>query len=148
MEAASAVQATETIGSTYDGILKGYLIRALEASNNVVDKAVDTVMEQTPLLVDEVLRWYFTYNLITFLFAIVLLPLAFVVTGKILESEWWKKSDTFYGDPTPMFTVIVMNLLVFVIFLTQFNLQWLKIWVAPRLWLIEYTATLVKSMGK
>jgi hypothetical protein len=52
-------------------ILKTYLVKALEKTGNLIDKSVDIVMEQAPILVHEVLNWYFAYNLIWFIAGII-----------------------------------------------------------------------------
>lgn len=121
-------------------ILKGYLIKALEATGNVVDKAVDMVQTQAPILVQEVLHWYFAYYLIMFILAIVGLIAMIVIDKKIYK---WAQGDIDRIFFSCMLGGIV-NLVAFAFLIHNLNLQWLKIYIAPRLWLIEYAASLVK----
>jgi len=153
--AASAVAATKTLGS-YDEILKGYLVKALEQTGNLIDKSVDIVMQQAPILVQEMLHWYFAYDLIKMIIGMFLF---FGVIGMWYyqfswgvkqskmhyeeRSKWYEDSD--YGFGRIIF--MVMLLIPFVVGFCLMNLDWLKIYIAPRLWLIEYTANLVKSAG-
>ena len=95
-------------------------------------------MTQAPILVHEILSWYFTYNLILFIFSIVLLTVGNYTWYRL--GKWILIKDHDY-IPVVLVPITVGNLAA----LTLFNLDWLKIWLAPRLWLIEYTANLVKQ---
>lgn len=151
-QAASGVSAAATsFNASYGDILKHYMVAALEKTGNLVDKSVDLVMEQAPILIQEVLHWYFAYNLILFIIGIALLGFQFYVIRKThlyLKAEGEKPAsyggtrgyDEFMWAPIGLILVIY-NLIVFA---SCINLTWLKIWIAPRLWLIEYTAELVK----
>lgn len=139
--AQSGVQAV-TSGSSYEDILKTYLITALEKTGNLVDKSVDMVMEQAPILMQEVLHWYFAYNLILFILGLIVLIAIAVIDYKLIKWEQSDRSDKdgFGYFVSFMFSVITIPLT----FLILINLTWLKIYIAPRLWLIEYAASLVK----
>lgn len=141
--AASGVESTVSkVAATSGDILTGYLIKALEKTGNLVDKSVDMVMEQAPLLVQEMLRWYFAYNLILFISAIVLGIVLYTGAYK-LAKHFWKESDGISG-----FTAAVVCAFGTLPLIAMFNLEWLKIYIAPRLWLIEYTANLLKHSGQ
>lgn len=136
--AATAGKVTEKAGD----ILATYLIKALDKTGNAVEKSVDMVMEQAPLLVHEMLNWYFTYNLIQFVAGIVLFGLTIYVAPKITKRHW-KTSEGFIIVP-----VACASIIAFVMCSALVNLQWLKIWIAPRLWMIEYTAELIKTAAR
>lgn len=138
-DAASAVVATATKAATSSTeILQVYLIRALDKTSNMVDKAVDMVTEQSPILIQEVLKWYFAYNLILFVCGLAVLGLGFYLTNRV--RKWIDSHDGFdYMIAAVAFSISCM------VASSLINLQWLKIWIAPRLWLIEYTADLVKK---
>jgi hypothetical protein len=156
VSAASAVaNAAGSVASTANDILKTYLIKALDKTGNLVDKAVDMVQEQAPILVHEVLQWYFAYNLIMFIIGLALVIGVFVMNYKHYKfCAAQQKLD--YKDRSPFYTeegweigrffgTIIFTAVPLVVALFILNLDWLKIWIAPRLWLIEYTAQLVKS---
>jgi hypothetical protein len=125
--------------SDYNEIFKGMIVKAMEASGSAIEQAVDVVQTQAPILVGEMLTWYFIYNLLLALLGLLLLFAAWKqlawVHKKVAVDEW----DVFAYFPSS----IVFGVLV-LIGSILFNVQWLKIWVAPRLWMIEYAASLVK----
>lgn len=140
--AQSAVNAAAPTVQKVGDVLADKLLKAMDATGNAVDKAVDFVMEQTPLLVQEVLHWYFAYYLIMFILGFVVVgALAYLTyrTNKWIKS---KKDDDYMVAWLP---IGVINLIGIVVACDSlFNLTWLKIYIAPRLWLIEYTTQLVK----
>lgn len=137
ISAASSV--ANVVHASTDEILKTYLVKALEKTGNLVDKSVDIVMEQAPILVQEVLHWNFAYNLILFVFAIISFIILIVIDRKAYN--YVKNID----DIWLLFPVGVINVFwVMITSITLMNVQWLKIAIAPRLWLIEYTAQLIK----
>lgn len=151
--AASAVSNTaNVVSASVDEILKTYLIKALDNTGNLIDKSVDLVMEQAPILVNEVLHWYFAYNLIWFIVGITMCISVLTYwykqfvwgtnQGKLITSE---QSVWFDGDEGGFrYALNAFLLIPFMVGAFQLNLQWLQIWISPRLWLIEYTANLIK----
>jgi hypothetical protein len=113
-----------------------------EITKEGVMKAVEVVQEQCPMLVEELLRWEFAISLINCLCGVG------VLCGyHLYRKPWWKevKEDSF-NDPdvfTPFFIAsFVHNIFGFL--LVALNLTWLKIWIAPRLFLLEYISDLIK----
>lgn len=147
--AASTVKASSTLVDTvekgYDGILKQYLIKALESTGNLIDKSVDMVMQQAPILVQEVLHWYFAYNLILFILGLIMLGVLAFLNFKFYKMELrFMKSG--HDDGFLWLPVFVVDVAAFLtIVFNCINLTWLKILIAPRLWLIEYATQLVKA---
>lgn len=152
--ASSVAHAAGEVATTANGILTTYLVKALDKTGNVIDKAVDMVQEQAPLLVHEVLQWYFTYNLIMFIIALTIVLALIIINYK--HAKWTlaqgklptnDQSDFYNEEGWIMFRFFgtAAQIIPFIIAWNLFNLDWLKIWIAPRLWLIEYTAQLVKS---
>jgi len=156
VDAASSVASTvNKVSATYGHILQGYLIKALEKTGNVIDKSVDMVMEQAPLLVQEVLHWYFAYNLIQFIVGLVIVIIVVVFWYKqfawgVTQSKLERKLQSdYYTDADGQVVRYILNAIMFIPLIIGFvmmNLEWLKIYIAPRLWLIEYTANLVKPV--
>ena len=127
-----------TQASPYNEILKQYLITALEKTGNVLDKSVDMIMEQAPILIQEILHWYFAYNLFLTIAGALLIVFTLYAGNythnKIKNLEW---DEAFYISYIIHFFIIFSGAMMM-------NLQWLKILIAPRLWLIEFAARLVK----
>ena len=49
-----------------------------------------------------------------------------------------------HGSPLLLVPIVIVGLMSIPIFHTITNITWLKIWIAPKLYLLEYTADLVK----
>lgn len=119
------------------------LVPIMEITKNGVIKAVDIIQEQAPILVKEILAWEFASSLITFLIGVILC-LSFIPMVKN-TSKWFREDD---GDPTPR---CVLSFIYWIIApligipCILFAWDWLKILIAPRLFLIEYVANLIKS---
>ena len=151
--AASTVSTTANVVATStDEILKTYLIKALDNTGNLIDKSVDMVMEQAPILVNEVLHWYFAYNLLWFIVGLVMC--SSVLAYWYHQFAWGTKQEKLNGsEQSPWFdgdagaVRYIFNALLFIPFVigaVNMNIEWLKIWISPRLWLIEYTTNLIK----
>jgi hypothetical protein len=143
------------VTASYGDVLQGYLIKALEKTGNVIDKSVDMVMEQAPILVKEVLQWYFAYNLIQLIMGLVIMLSVFgywysQIKLGVAQSKLQHKDRSIYftseGHELGRYALNVFMIIPFFVSMFMINLEWLKIWIAPRLWLIEYTSQLIKSV--
>lgn len=96
-------------------------------------------IEQTPLYIQELLAWNFWYSLIWFFVGIVLLLIG-VNSLRILKRDMDKivKED----DPLSFGVLAILSVLglFFGPILFFNNFDWLKITVAPRVFLMEYVA--------
>lgn len=115
----------ELLGKTIDGI----------------DSSVAFMQSELPDVISQLLTWYAVKGFIYFILSILIIAAWLVVTKFALKktSEWrnYDGVDIIFmyamgGAPS----VFVSGLL--------FNLDWLQIWIAPKIWLIEYSANLVK----
>ena len=108
-----------------------------------VNTAKEFVIEQTPEVITQLLYWKFTISAIGFV-----IPL-------LIAGIWWYwfnrfqkvKKEMGYRDEefceiTLLLTGLVVTLLL-VIF-TACNWEWLQILIAPKFFLLEYAASLVK----
>ena len=118
---------------------KDYLLKALEASGNMIDKALDIVQTQAPLIVEELLKWNFIYSLSMFIFGILIIIIASI-------AAWKAGKAIMKSNVEPLVIIVVFGWVGSMAFsLSIINLTWLKIWVAPRIWLLEYAANLIKG---
>ena len=138
------------VAQTTDDMLKGYLLTALQKTGNVMDKAVDMVIEQTPILVQEILHWYFAYNLIICITSI--LGIGLIIWLNVKQYNWVKKqselpskqqSEVYNCWTDGVFISNIFQIIPIGFMASMINLTWLKIIIAPRLWLIEYAANLI-----
>ena len=108
-----------------------------------VDATTAFVQEQLPDVVQQVLNLYFVYYSLAALFAVVLFSLQMYLSYYWIAKVEPKLDTEVQGNGT-VFGVGIGGFALLAIEKTLFNLQWLKIWIAPKLWLIEYTANLAK----
>lgn len=128
------------------------------------DAAIEFSKEQLPDILQQLLVWKFIENLLAFL-----IPLVLLITFSTITYRFWKNvpkqqsrdndgchpwvpDDYRARDASlhfkwwlPGYVAPFLSLVMFVIFLINTNLVWLKIWIAPKLYLLEYAASLIKS---
>ena len=146
-----------TIPSTLDQALIGIINKTTAG----IDSATTFLSEQIPDVVQQLLLWHFTYNLILFVSGVALL----ITTGVILYKYGGKgreltEEERKYTRNTHKSTIthdedgiidpriLATGFITFAILMISsslINLTWLKIWLAPKIFLIEYAATLIKG---
>ena len=130
--AQAASKALDTVGTVAQK-LSGYL-----------ETAEGVAMEQTPLVIKEILYWAFASN------AIIFVAAAAVAYGLNYFANWVKGEDDFnrlfdsdgrsvLWSISKVPGVFIFSIVAFIHFLDA-----LKVLVAPRLYLIEYLSQLVK----
>lgn len=107
-----------------------------------VDTSVAFLNAELPDYVYQLLLWYGVYNfLITVIFTIILCVawyLPYKSRGAMLAMGMnWKNGPGW--QVTWIFSVFISVPCVI-----EMNLIWLQIWIAPKVWLIEYASSLVK----
>jgi len=123
--------------------LKTKLTDILAWIENSLKTAEGFVVEQTPLYIQELLAWHFWHSLIVFsLGPLILCALAFA--GKLLIRYGRTASDPdFYYIPCLFGLLVVIPIAVSVMLS---NLDWLKILIAPRVWLLDHVVTKLGSL--
>ncbi|HIF3244776.1 TPA: hypothetical protein ACXZU9_005049 [Salmonella enterica] len=141
------------------------LVELLQKASNGIDAAVSFSQAQIPDVVHQLLLWNMVDSLIKTLIAILTIPLVLwfmkkqcqrVEIGKIgNEGYSWERGNPKYrqtmvldskGEINFLILPLAGVLIMWGIFIinTVTNMVWLKIWLAPKLYLIEYAASLVK----
>lgn len=119
--------------------LNNKLIESIDLITQWVEAGGQFVAEQTPLIVNEILLYRFWESLIFFILwtvaSAILMSLSLVFYNKS------KDDDDEFLIASVFFAVTAC--VVFAMSL-DLNLDWLKIKVAPRLYIIEYLAELTK----
>ncbi|EIV4661718.1 hypothetical protein L8196_000416 [Salmonella enterica] len=141
------------------------LVELLQKASNGIDAAVSFSQAQIPDVVHQLLLWNMVDSLIKTLIAILTIPLVFwfmkkqcqrVEIGKIGDEGYsWERGNPKYRTTMvwdskgeinflilPLAGVLIMCGLFIISTVT--NMVWLKIWLAPKLYLIEYAASLIK----
>ena len=141
------------------------LVDLLKKASDGIDSAIAFSQAQIPDVVHQLLVWNMVDSLIKTLIAISTIPLVIwfmkkqyqkVEIGKFDNEGWsWEKGNHKY-KPTmiwesngeisflilPLAAVFVLWVSFIIAVVT--NMTWLKIWLAPKLYLIEYAASLIK----
>ncbi|EGT5207341.1 TPA: hypothetical protein JD203_15700 [Cronobacter sakazakii] len=141
------------------------LVDLLQKASNGIDAAVSFSQAQIPDVIHQLLVWNMVHSLIMTLIAISTIPLVFlfvkrqcrkVEVGKFgNEGYSWDKGNPKYS-PTMVWDskgelsfliapgAAVLFFWVLWVIAVVTKMTWLKIWLAPKLYLIEYAASLVK----
>jgi hypothetical protein len=134
----------QVVTGAYDEAIAKFINGVIDTA----DKVGQFAMAELPGFITEVLQWYFTYNLIMFISGVLVAIVLIVLDWKLFQFA--KECDKSDYDHTAtllgwgLVGTIVRVPLWFGGVGTLLNLQWLKIWIAPKLWLIEYAAGLAK----
>jgi hypothetical protein len=125
-----------------------------EKANQVLAALIESVasvrdfaIEQAPDVIQQLLTWNFTTTLISFFGWLICIGLWLYVNW--IQYKWIKNGGgrDGLGD---LFPWIVINVFIQSIIILAFikwinvSMDWLKIWLAPKLYLVEYAAELVK----
>ncbi|NUU68439.1 hypothetical protein HQN64_20345 [Enterobacteriaceae bacterium BIT-l23] len=141
------------------------LAELLQKASSGIDAAVSFSQAQIPDVIHQLLLWNFVQSLIMTIIALASIPLAVwiirsqckkVEIGIIGGEGWsWEKGNPKYastlvwshnGELNPLvlpFGAVLLAWLSSVLAVLA-NPAWLKIWLAPKLYLIEYAASLMK----
>ena len=122
----------------YEDVLGKFLQSTLDTAEKVGEFAV----AQLPELVQQALNWYFAYGLIQFVSGIALAIFAIVADVKMFKSALKTQSDDVMIGLYLIIGMIPRSIAWVTIF-SLVNFQWLKIWIAPKLWLVEFATKLV-----
>jgi hypothetical protein len=107
-------------------------------------KAKDFAVDQAPDIIQQLLTWKLFESILLCVLGLIIFP-ALVVYWKMVVKYWEKLDD---WEPANFFAVVGgmvgSAMLIIVSFISLLNIEWLYIWLAPKVWLIEYAADLVK----
>jgi len=125
------------------------LAALIESVANVRDFAI----EHAPDVIQELLTWNFTTTLISFVGCLICIGVWLYLNWR--QYKWIKnggggRERNCYGENTDELSpFLILNLFQIVLIFgflgwISISMDWLKIWLAPKLYLIEYAAELVK----
>lgn len=111
------------------------------------DAAIQFGKEQIPEVLKQLLIWNFTFSFLIW-FSATAIIIGYII-WMLTKFRWWfknQRSTTTELDAAITAVTIIWGIITFImIFVFWCNLDWLKIWVAPKLYLLEYAASLIKS---
>ena len=142
--------------------LQNQLVEILQSVSTSVGDAKEFMIAELPDVVQQVLSWYTVLSIIENIIGIILFVLMVYIirnmvvkpksmsTANIVQrlsfmKENYNENGIDYSPGVLLWaaTVIVM----FAAAMSKLNIVFLKILIAPKLWLIEYAATLGKAVA-
>ena len=130
--------------------LSNALVNLITQVTSGAEEAGKFLITETPEVVRQILTWYLAESVIYCLVGVVMFILSWKVYKHISIKPEEDESNYYWEtpkDPDLPFVVVVCTLIMVNTFqFMLWDLTWLKIWIAPKLWLIEYAAVLAGKM--
>lgn len=128
--------------------LDNQLVEILKSTTESIGTAKEFILAESPEVIQQLLLWYGVYYFILFIVGMALIygvyrHLKYQITNRDNKFYWDKN-----GDPEITHLFSLLHVLTIIPILESLNLTWLKIWIAPKIWLIEHTATLIGNKGE
>jgi len=108
-----------------------------------VDATKDFLVDEIPDVVQQLLWWHGIYNFILFLFGILYFFSIFSIVLMVYRKN--KEGIKQFDGEEVFFFSLFGPIFLFIIFLPvlfTMNLTWFQIWIAPKVWLLEYATRL------
>lgn len=110
-----------------------------------VEQAGDFLAQEVPEVIGQLLRWHAVESgIYTALFVAVL---AFYIWANLKQARWLRRRKWSYLDSVElplMFGNLIGQPAAIALLCILWDLRWLQIWIAPKLYLVEYAATLAR----
>lgn len=128
--------------------LENALITSIEGIKKTGTELVDALYQQAPEVIEQLLLWHGVESFILFLVSLAMLSVPFIFY-KLAAAAYVKFNVQKMSDEFPYWMITIVSGIVSITASTAMaidlmNLKWLKIWLAPKVYLLEYLATLVK----
>lgn len=128
--------------------LEKTLIDSIEGIKKTGTELVDALYEQAPEVINQLLLWNAVESFIKFIASLLLLCIPFALY-KLGVYAYKKFEVAEFHDEGPFWivSIIVGTFGTFIsigLFFEHVSLTWLKIWLAPKVYLLEYLAAFVK----
>ena len=122
----------EQLQNTINDALLGLISSATSAQ--------DFLLAEIPEVIRQLLMWKFAESFLYFSFSLAALGISVWAYRKL----WIATKDMYEKEVARFAAGGIGGLSVLIVVVEAFSLTWLQIWIAPKVYLIEYAATLVK----
>lgn len=112
---------------------KQALVELINRSFSAVDAVVAFTKEQLPDVIYQLLLWKAVQSFLWFVFCVAVIVVSCIITKKHAKS-----TNGFSWFPCGVASFLSL------IILAKAGMDWLQIWLAPKLYLLEYASQLVK----
>ena len=123
----------------------------IQTSLNAIDKGTTFLSNQIPEVIQQLLLWKAIASFIEFssgifiiggIFAWLIYQYKYWTTT--IESKWGEKKVRFLSETGPFSLLNIFLIFPLLYGSSCINLIWLQIWIAPKLYLIEYAKDFLK----
>lgn len=122
-----------------DSQLQKALAAIIEKTSSGISAGIDFLSGQLPDVIHQLLIWRAVYSAVQCFFAVIIGGVLAYFYYRVYR--WWRDSEFEWIDhPEIMF--FALTLFAWGIPAKMFSLDWLQIWIAPKIYLIEYAAKL------
>ena len=105
----------------------------------------DFLVAQTPEVIQQLLMWHGVKSLLIMIIPSLMFVVFFICAYCVSEKGILNFNESAPNRHGVFFIVFCFCTLVSLIVSTfYFNLTWLQIWIAPKVWLLEYASSLIK----
>ena len=137
-------ETTPTIQNT----LEKALIKSIDGIEKTGTELIEALYQQAPEVVEQLLMWHGVESLIQCIVAILALAAPFLfykIACYIYQKFEVGKSHDQSGFWIPTIVAgVVVIMCAGGCFATHINIKWIKIWLAPKVYLLEYLAEMMK----
>tara|TARA_B100001964_G_C14240746_1_gene604883 strand:- start:2373 stop:2789 length:417 start_codon:yes stop_codon:yes gene_type:complete len=133
----------EKVAEVVDSVKEPLEVALIDIVQSSV-KAKDFLVSELPEVVEQLLMWQFWYNLIWFVGSVGVLFFSWKQIKKLYKNcrdDNWKDDNVVIPNSIGM---ILLGIPFLIALVEGINLVWLQIWVAPKVYLIEYLTSLTK----
>lgn len=114
---------------------------ALAELINLTIQGKDFVIDQAPDVINQLLAWEFTISLIGFVFGVVTTIGSLVLIKVAIKS--CKEGGLLYDNNMEGASCLTVIPVFIGIMLISFNLTWVQILIAPKVFLLEYASQII-----
>ena len=124
------------------------LAKIIERTMSGIDATITFLSEQLPDVIHQLLVWKMVYSMLTDIGVIAVV--AGYVYVNYLVYKWVSTSASVYDRDRlgwhigHLFVCVLLSMVMISWTMTHFDFVWLQILVAPKIYLIEYGASLIK----
>lgn len=125
--------------------LQKALVDIITKATTGMDTAISFLSEELPDVIHQLLMWHMVESLVYFSSGVILAVIIFIANYKQVKYVVkMSKENSGYIDDAFWLVLNMFQLLWIIPIVILFNLRWLQILIAPKLYLIEYAASLIK----
>lgn len=118
------------------------VIPIIDKMEEGIAKGVEVLQRECPLLVEDILQWNMCVSLICFGMGIFVLLMMLPYTKRMWK---WGFDEERYDEDGAKIVVVAISVAhtCIGVGIATSSLTWIQIWIAPRLFLLEYVSELV-----